>query len=90
MLYEFHHQHAAKKPGSIHATYLLSGTKRQVAPTESSGIHPKVAEDEYMQSSPFMSSSIPHQDNMDESVSVQSIVLVREEDLEGKLAKDWF
>jgi hypothetical protein len=42
-----------------------------------------------MQSSPFMSSSIPHQDNMDESVSVQSIVLVREEDLEGKLAS-WF
>ncbi|KAI9873671.1 MAG: hypothetical protein M1830_010730 [Pleopsidium flavum] len=87
MLYEFHRQQTAKKPGSVHATYLVSGTKRRIASTEYGDVHSKVAEDEYMQSSPFMSSSVPHHDNMNEPVSTRSIALVREEDLEGVKAQ---
>ena len=40
-------------------------------------------EDSYMQSSPFMSSSMPHEESIDEARSVKVIMLAREEDLES-------
>lgn len=83
MLYEFHQQQNSKKPGTIYATYLLSGTKRDEAlPTN--GLR-KDGEDDYMQSSPFMESSMPEAPEAAESTGesgVLTISLVKEEDLE--------
>lgn len=80
MLYEFHQQQNAKKPGTIHATYLISGSKlKEISVTA----RHKDGEDEYMQSSPFMSSSLPQPSEETGETSVLSISLVREEDLES-------
>lgn len=84
MLYEFHRQQNAKKPGAVHATYLVSGTKQENHATESGG--KKDGEDEYMQSSPFMSSSMPQQNEDTGETSVLSVSLVREEELESATA----
>ena len=79
MLYEFHQQQNAKKPGTIHATYLVSGTK----PKNNVATGQKDGEDEYMQSSPFMSSSMPRPSEETGETSVLSISLVKEEDLDS-------
>lgn len=84
MLYDFHQRQNAKKPGAIHATYLLSGTKRPEEPIPLNGNAKKDGEDDYMQSSPFMSSSMPQLEEGTGESSVLSITLVREEDLEGR------
>ena len=84
MLYDFHRQQNAKKTGSIHATYLLSGTKRKEDPVATNGDAKKDGEDDVMQSSPFMSSSMPQPEEINTGeTSVLSVTLVREEDLEG-------
>jgi DNA polymerase delta subunit 3 len=84
MLYEFHRQQNGKKPGTVHATYLISGTKRKEEPLASNGGVQKDGEDDYMQSSPFINSSMPqHEEGTGES-GVLSITLVREENLEGR------
>jgi len=80
MLYDFHRQQNAKKPGTIHATYLLSGTKAEERAAPTNGA--KDGEDEYMQSSPFMSSSMPQPEDTGSS-STLTITLVREEDLDS-------
>ena len=84
MLFQFHKQQNSKKPGSAHAIYLLSGFQN---PKVSAPPSPKVAadgEDTYMQSSPFMSSSLQQKDNDEEPYAVRSVVMCREEDLESK------
>jgi DNA polymerase delta subunit 3 len=85
MLFEFHQQQNAKKPGTVHATYLISGTK----PTEICATNGKQkdGEDEYMQSSPFMSSSVPQMSEETGETSVLSISLVREENLESRTTR---
>ncbi len=83
MLYDFHQKQNAKKPGMIHATYLLSGTKKMEDPISLNGETKKDGEDDYMLSSPFMSSSMPQPEEGTGESSVLSITLVREEDLEG-------
>lgn len=83
MLFEFHRQQNVKKPGTVHATYLVAGVKRQSVATTTNGNTVKDGEDEYMQNSPFKSSPIPNQDELVEDSPVFSITLVREEDLEG-------
>jgi len=85
MLFEFHRQQNAKKPGIIHATYLLSGTKREEleTPPISEPISEKDGEDDHMQSSPFMGSSLPQPEEETVSISTITISLVREEDLAG-------
>ncbi|RFU26597.1 hypothetical protein B7463_g9733, partial [Scytalidium lignicola] len=80
MLYDFHRVQNGKKPGTIHATYLISGTKKKEEITN--GQHLKDGEDEHMQSSPFMS-SLPQQEDTTEDIPVMTISLVREEDLNG-------
>jgi DNA polymerase delta subunit 3 len=85
MLYEFHRQQNGKKPGTVHATYLISGTKRNVEHLVTNGGSKKDGEDEYMQSSPFMSSSIPQPEEGTGESSVLSISLTREEDLESTI-----
>jgi DNA polymerase delta subunit 3 len=83
MLYEFHRQQNGKRPGTVHATYLISGTKRKEELSSSNGGAQKDGEDDYMQSSPFINSSMPQPDDTGES-GVLSIILVREENLEGR------
>ncbi|KAJ4990347.1 DNA polymerase subunit cdc27 [Stagonosporopsis vannaccii] len=80
MLFEFHEKHNAKKPNSIHATYLISGTKRTAEDTN--GASGRSGEDIGMRSSPFMS-SMPEQEAQeeDEPVKKSTILLVREEEL---------
>ncbi|KAF7861593.1 uncharacterized protein EAF02_010547 [Botrytis sinoallii] len=80
MLFEFHRVQNAKKPGTIHATYLIGGTKRKEAPIEVEA--QKDGEDDYMQSSPFVGSSMPQLEGSTGEGSTFSITLTREEDLE--------
>ncbi|KAF7910578.1 hypothetical protein BELL_0121g00150 [Botrytis elliptica] len=79
MLFEFHRVQNAKKPGTIHATYLIGGTKRKEAPEVEAQ---KDGEDDYMQSSPFVGSSMPQLEGITGEGSTFSITLTREEDLE--------
>ncbi|EMR81940.1 putative dna polymerase subunit cdc27 protein [Botrytis cinerea BcDW1] len=80
MLFEFHRVQNAKKPGTIHATYLIGGTKRNEAPRDIEA--QKDGEDDYMQSSPFVGSSMPQAEGSAGESSILSITLTREEDLE--------
>jgi DNA polymerase delta subunit 3 len=78
MLFEFHRQQNVRKPGSVHATYLVAGTKRKQASKSINGNTAKDGEDEYMQSSP-----VTNLEEVPEDIPVLSITLVREENLEG-------
>ncbi|KLJ09107.1 DNA polymerase delta subunit 3 [Blastomyces silverae] len=82
MLYEFHRVENSKKPQSVNATYLITGTQ---APTQQHGLKVRVkdGDDEIMQSSPFMSSQVAQQEDSDENddIPTTTITLVREEDL---------
>ncbi|KAA8570724.1 hypothetical protein EYC84_000119 [Monilinia fructicola] len=80
MLFEFHRVQNAKKPGTIHATYLIGGTRRKEAPVPIEVR--KDGEDDYMQSSPFVGSSIPLPEGSSAEGSILSITLTREEDLD--------
>ncbi len=83
MLYDFYRNQNAKKPGTIYATYLISGTKRTNETTPTPSGTKKDGDDEYMQSSSFMSSSMPQPDEDNGQSSVFSLTLVKEENLEG-------
>ncbi|KAF2248777.1 hypothetical protein BU26DRAFT_518989 [Trematosphaeria pertusa] len=85
MLYEFHSKQNAKKPKSVHATYLLTGKKR--SSEHSNGIKGKDGEDTVMRSSPYMSSMPEPEAPAEEPVSKTSIVLAREEELEKTKAE---
>ncbi|OJD26007.1 hypothetical protein ACJ73_02624 [Blastomyces percursus] len=81
MLYEFHRVENSKKPQSVNATYLITGTQ---APTEHAlKGRVKDGDDEIMQSSPFSSSHVAQQEDNDENddIPMTTITLVREEDL---------
>ncbi|KAI4672093.1 uncharacterized protein J4E78_000593 [Alternaria triticimaculans] len=95
MLFEFQKNQNARKPKSVHATYLVTGTpKRTVKPN---GPPRQKREDADMRSSPFMSSMPEREEPEDsdytsdsddedtpapEGVKETKIVLVGEEDLE--------
>ena len=81
MLFDFYYKQNAKKPNSVHATFLIMGKKRP-QPTEQA----KTADDDsdsFMQSSPF-ASSMPEQEDLAplDTVSFTSMLLVNQEDLE--------
>ncbi|KAF2031566.1 hypothetical protein EK21DRAFT_62966 [Setomelanomma holmii] len=80
MLFDFQQQQNAKKPGSVHATYLVTGKKRVQHHTN--GIHGKAGDDVAMRSSPFMSSMPELEEPAEEPVKRTAIVLVREEELQ--------
>lgn len=84
MLYEFYAAQKIKKPGSIDAAYLLDGVPRTPEELSANG-HQQHGEEMHVQSSPYMSSSIPHQEDQVEAVPWRSIVLAKEEDLEGEM-----
>lgn len=81
MLYDFHRLENGKRPGTVHAIYLISGTKRVEEP-EVAIASKKDGEDEYMQSSPFMNSSMAQADEGTGASSTLIITLTREEDLD--------
>lgn len=82
MLYEFHRTQNFKKPGSIHATYLLNGVPSIPRGSSTDG-HQADGEVTHMQSSPYMSSSMAQEDIEEENISSRKVILAREEDLEG-------
>ncbi|KAL9070314.1 MAG: hypothetical protein Q9157_005860 [Trypethelium eluteriae] len=73
----------ARKASSVHATYLITGTRNPQQPAQTNGVHSQ-DEDSLMQSDTFMSSSAPEPDagTGEESIPVKSIMLAKEEDLE--------
>lgn len=85
LLYEFYHHQSSRKPGSVNATYLVSGIQAKLGETSATGHGLFNFEDVNMQSSPFISSSIPPGDDAEERSSVNVIALVREQDLECKI-----
>jgi hypothetical protein len=90
MLFEFHQKQNAKKPKSVHATYLITGTKRAVE--HANGTNGRGGEDVSMRSSPFMSSMPEPEEPADEPIKRTHVVLVREEELESAYdrGKQWF
>lgn len=84
MLYEFYSIQRIKDPESIKATYLIIGIPRALKQSCVNGHQPD-GRDVYMQSSPYMSSSAPHQEDQLEAAPSKGIVLAKEEDLEGKM-----
>ncbi|KAF7193712.1 DNA polymerase delta subunit 3, partial [Pseudocercospora fuligena] len=103
MLYEFHRKQNSKKPGSVHATYLLAGTKRSRlhshTDTNTEGAHSQERNDQDgdvpMNSSPPMPSSSFRQPDVEQNgngstrdvVPIKSVMLVREEHLEKARAQ---
>jgi DNA polymerase delta subunit 3 len=81
MLFEFHQKQNAKKPNSIHATYLVTGTKRTTK--HAKGTNGRHGEDVDMRSSPFMSSMPEPEEPAEEPVKETTILLVREEELQS-------
>ncbi|QDS73192.1 hypothetical protein FKW77_002607 [Venturia effusa] len=88
MLYDFHHNQNAKKPESVHATYLITGTVRTGPPAPSTN---GTLGDSFLQSSPFPSSMPepdtdfeidPDENPVKEDVPTITIHLVQEEQLE--------
>ena len=83
MLYDFHQKQTSTKLGSVHATYLVDGvlnnTKALSVNRQESDI-----EDMHMQSSPYMSSPMLQERNGEDCTPTRSIMLAREEDLEGE------
>ncbi|KAL2864482.1 uncharacterized protein BJX67DRAFT_221133 [Aspergillus lucknowensis] len=89
MLYEFHHTENTKKPHSVNATYIITGTQKITGPTTTNGVNANSHhndDDEIMPSSPYISSSMPNQDAAADQVPISSVLLVREEDLEDAKA----
>ena len=82
MLYDFHHKQSLKKPGSVHASYLVDGIPT-ITKVHSANGQAGDGEDAYMQSSPVMSSSLPQEETEEYTIPSKSIVLAREEDLQG-------
>jgi len=87
MLYDFHRSQNARKLGSIHATYLLCGIRKPEIPSTTNG-NGKITNgdgDVPMSDISFLSSSMPGQDveSTAETIPVTTIILAKEEDLEG-------
>ncbi|KAJ5812946.1 DNA polymerase subunit Cdc27 [Penicillium robsamsonii] len=80
ILFEFHRNENAKKPQTVHATYVISGIQKAPEPAPTNGHADN--DDDMMESSPYLPSSMPNQDADSDSIRTTSIVLAREEDLE--------
>ena len=81
MLYEFHRLENAKKPNSVHATYVVIGVPK--TQTRSKGVPKDVDDDEIMQSSPYVGSQVEPEESEEEPIPVTVVKLVREDDLSG-------
>jgi DNA polymerase delta subunit 3 len=84
MLFDFHQKQNAKKPGSVHATYLVTGTRTPPKPQQHVNADTQDGDDAVMQSSPpIPNSSAPQASEEDaEPTPVRSVLLVKEEHLD--------
>ncbi len=73
LLYEFHKSQNAKKPGSLHATYLVYGSKKAEEPSQAAHDDGDVE----------MSSSMPEFEPLSDQVPMVALSLVAEEKLNG-------
>lgn len=80
MLFDFHQNQNTRNPNSIHATYLLSGTRQGIDFTN--GANGRDRDDVAMRSSPFPSSMPERDEATEEPVKKATLLLVREEELE--------
>lgn len=89
MLYDFHRTQNARKPGTIHASYLLSGTPKRVKITastsSSNGMSSTPVGDSF---GTIPSSSMPDQQLLDEEVPTTGFTLVKEENLDRERDND--
>jgi DNA polymerase delta subunit 3 len=83
MLFDFHQKQNAKKPGSVHATYLITGTRTPPKPQHHANADTQDGQDAVMQSSPpIPNRSAPQAPEDDaEPTPVRSVLLVKEEHL---------
>lgn len=86
MLYEFYITQTNKSPSSVNATYLLDGVPKSSNGSFTDGYQQDGA-DKHMQSSPYMSDLVLHQEDQEEAAPSRSIVLAKEEDLEEAKTK---
>lgn len=84
MLFEFHRKQNAKKPGSVHATYLITGTEKPQHDAHTNGVQSQDTQDTIMQSSPPLpgSSAPESQDPVPAEMPVTLVLIAKEEDLE--------
>ncbi|KAJ6021120.1 hypothetical protein N7540_006624 [Penicillium herquei] len=82
LLYEFHRNENTKKPGSVHATYVITGIQSSPSTSATATNGNTKDEDEVMQSSPYLPSSMPNQDSASELARFTAVILAREEDLD--------
>lgn len=86
MLYDFYRTETAKKPKSLHATYLLTGFRHASKPkptaAKSKTLEVSQDEDTIMASSPFDHSSMAQQGPEQEAPLLRSVIIVPEEKLE--------
>lgn len=82
LLYEFYIQQNSKKPGTVYATYLLSGTLAHVDVPNIKEVSQGDNNDP-SPSSPFMNSTMPIEDDSRAYALPNVISIVGEQDLEG-------
>lgn len=93
MLHQFYQTQSKKTPGSLHATYLLTGrqvVRRQSADTDTSQRSMDV-DDMVPPSSSFPASSaaeVPENKSQDEESWMKLVTLAKEEDLAGTYIVD--
>ncbi|KAL6710288.1 hypothetical protein ACN47E_009234 [Coniothyrium glycines] len=85
MLFDFHQKQNARKPNHVHATYLVTGTKR--GSDQINGLNGRGGDDVTMRSSPFMSSMPEPEEPVEDPVKTTAMILVREEELEKTRAQ---
>jgi DNA polymerase delta subunit 3 len=83
MLYDFHASQNSKRPNSVHATYLVTGTMKVEAPLALP--NGKDGGDVVMASSPFPSSwrDDSNEEQTTSKIPIKTVTLVREGELEG-------
>ena len=83
MLYDFHQRQNAKTPSIVHAIYLMAGAKSLRKTIYGRGSNQEDGENSDIRNSPFMSSSMPQDEEEAIIPALMVITLVREEHLEG-------
>ncbi|OBT72393.1 hypothetical protein VF21_07486 [Pseudogymnoascus sp. 05NY08] len=83
MLFDFHQQQNRKKPGTVHASYLIAGKKLPTDQPKADNVEGADGEAGYMQSSPpFRSTPQAGALESNGDIPTLSVTLVREGDLE--------
>ncbi|KAA8611268.1 dna polymerase subunit cdc27 protein [Pyrenophora tritici-repentis] len=87
MLFEFHKKQNARKPGSVHATYLITGTPRRSNSVNNRSTNDTEMKSEESDDSDFANDSDDEDTPAPRGVRETHIVLVQEEELEETRAE---